>query len=74
MKNPKLQTTSEILAQSQLQRAIELTSAIGFPVGIDTFESKADFITRKLTKALIQTTLDNADFAYKLLNKENNNG
>ena len=49
-----------ILAQSQLERAIELTQVVGFPDGVETYSQKMKYVTQELTPKLIKITIANA--------------
>lgn len=50
-----------ILAQSQIQRAIELCGLIGFPETVKTQQQKLVYITRTLTPFLMKEVVKNAD-------------
>lgn len=56
-----------ILAQSQLQRAIEVTQLCGFPEELNdaTYKQKMKYITQDLTPKLMKVTVQNAKDADK---------
>ena len=49
-----------ILAQSQLDRAINLVDSVGFPERVRTFGEKMEYITKELTPKLMKITVNNA--------------
>ena len=49
-----------IMAQSQLQRAIEITELTGFPEGVNTPKEQIKYLTDRVTPWLIKKCIDNA--------------
>lgn len=52
---------ARILAQSQLERAIEMCALVGFSDELTTPNEKVDFIVNKLTPYLMRKTLKNSE-------------
>ena len=51
----------QIMAQSQLQRAIEICSLVGFPEGMTNRDVQIDYIVKKLTPRLVLSLLENVE-------------